>query len=221
VAAIAIVGILVHREFFQRANGQPSRQPEYVANWREAIPASRLVHGDPNARVMIVEFTDFECPICKRFQTLLNRVDSIYPSGVSHSFVHFPLSIHAHALGAARAAECANNVGRFASAVNLIFSNQESVAKGQWSFFPSGLGLADDPQFGRCLADTVTPPFVRQGLDVGVKMKVAGTPTVLLNGWRYPGMPSDTEFVRAVGDLLAGRKPYREFPAKAINAAQQ
>jgi hypothetical protein len=51
---------------------------------------------------------------------------------------------------------------------------------------------------------------------LGKQQDVRGTPTVILNGWRYGAPPQDSELVRAVRDILHGRPPYPGFPAKAL-----
>jgi len=50
---------------------------------------------------------------------------------------------------------------------------------------------------------------------------IRGTPTVFVQGWRYLGMPSDAEMIRAIRDLLAGKQPYKGFPKSAVAAVHQ
>jgi hypothetical protein len=71
------------------------------------------------------------------------------------------------------------------------------------------------------MADSSARPMVTAGLAMGRKFELIGTPLVLLNGWRYGVAPSDTELVRAIGDLLAGRKPYKDFPTSALGVRAQ
>jgi hypothetical protein len=51
-------------------------------------------------------------------------------------------------------------------------------------------------------------------------MNVSATPTVFINGWRYGVVPADSELARAVGDLLAGRRPYHGYPKAALTASR-
>ena len=215
MAAIALVGVLVHREFFQAS--PPGERSRFEADWGQALSASHLL-GDPGAPVAIVEFTDLECPFCRRFHASLLKIRERYPTEVSYSLVHYPLAQHAHSLAAARAAECADRAGKFAEALDEMFSHQDSLSNVSWRWLARALGLADDRRFVSCVADTTTPPSVRAGLAVGSKMGIRGTPTVFVNGWRYAGTPSDTEMVRAIGDMLAGRPPYKGFPRSAMRA---
>jgi protein-disulfide isomerase len=164
-----------------------------------------------------VEFSDLECPFCGHFHLkALAPLLAKHGNEVRVAYVHFPLDFHEEALDAARTVECAQNQGRFKEAVDFIFKNQKSLGKQPWSWFAQGATLGDTVAFNRCMADTSAMPLIASGKSLGTKMEVTGTPTVLLNGWRYAGAPSDTEITRAVEDLLAGRRPYKKFPEEGL-----
>jgi protein-disulfide isomerase len=215
-AAAAMTVVLVHREFFAAAPvGPPSRVSSYVSEWRQYTAVGRTV-GDSQAPVTILAFSDLQCPFCARFHAAVRRVQQKYPDRVRYSFVHYPLTNHPQALAAARAVECARASDRFAEAIDFVFANQDSLGRRDWIWFGRGAGFTDTVRFRRCMTDTTTVPIIRAGLELGAKVAVRGTPTVLLNGWRYGDVPSDTELIRATGDLLAGRKPYRGFPQSGL-----
>jgi len=216
VTALAAVGILVvmfHREFgrssaVQRVAGQSG----YYGQWKDLIPAGHLI-GNPAARVTVVEFTDLECPFCRRFDEVLRRTREEYPNDLNYVFVHFPLSMHRFAKSAARAAECATPFGKFDEAVRTIFAKQDSLGLKTWASFASDLQLRDTAAFQRCASTSWPVERVEAGLAAGAKMGIHATPTILLNGWRYGSVPADSELARAVGDILAGRKPYPNYGA--------
>jgi protein-disulfide isomerase len=60
--------------------------------------------------------------------------------------------------------------------------------------------------------------MIDRGIRAGEKLGVRGTPAVFLNGWRYPGVPPEADFLQAVDDLVAGKVPFDGFPATAVNA---
>jgi NhaA family Na+:H+ antiporter len=215
VAAVAMAMALIHQEFFPSKVPGQRRPSEYVANWRTMLPASRLI-GSADARVTIVEFTDLQCPFCRRFNKALATVRERYPSQTATAFVHFPLAGHDQARPAARAAECASAAGRFSEAIDFLFEMQDSLGKKPWSWFAKGSGVKDTTQFARCMADTTAVVKIAAGLASGKQADVKATPTILVNGWRFGGVPSDTELVRAVGDIIAGRKPYKGFPSSGL-----
>jgi len=70
------------------------------------------------------------------------------------------------------------------------------------------------------MVDSLATRRVASGLALAAKEGINGTPTVILNGWRYGVPPSDTELVRAIGDILAGRRPYKGFPAEEVVRAR-
>lgn len=220
LAGLGVGVAFVHREFFPPpppAYGPP--KPEFVADWRSMVPAGRRV-GPTDAPVTIVEFTDLQCPFCRRFNSALRAARQRYPNELSVVAVHFPIRGHQYAHAAARAVECAAIGGKAFPVIDTIFGAQDSLGRKPWSWFAKGAGVVDTISFARCMADTTTRPLVAAGLEMGKKFEVIGTPTVLLNGWKYAVPPSDTELVRAIGDIIAKRKPYKDFPASALTPVQ-
>jgi len=213
LAALAIAVVELHREF----GPQPAsrNRAEYVADWRSMLPTAHMV-GDQQAPITIIEFTDLQCPFCRRFNSALASARVKYPNKIATAFVHFPLNGHGQAEAAARAVECAAASGRFGEAVDFVFEKQDSLGKQPWTWFAAGAGVRDTLSFVHCMADSGVRRNVQAGLTLGKKIGVTGTPTVLLNGWRYSGTPSDTELVRAVGDLLSGKRPYKDFPKNGL-----
>lgn len=217
IAALGLAGLLIHREF---RPSQPTRStentPRFVPDWEIVLPAGRTV-GNLQAPVMVAVFSDLECAFCKRFHKSLQAVIAKYPEQVAYSFIHFPLLPNKHAVEAAQIAECASLSGRFSDALDFIFAHQDSLGARDWWWFADGIGIADSSAFNRCITDPAAGDMIQRGLAAGARMGVRGTPIIFLNGWRYPGAPSDEEFSRAVDDLVAGREPYKDFPAAAVN----
>ena len=217
LAAAGTGAAMVHREFFKQpiAVNRADAPSVYLPNWRELVAAVRLV-GDSNAAIKIIEFTDFECPFCRLFNTSLHTVQKQYAESVAYILVHRPLPMHRFAKPAAIAAECASSFGRFVPAVDLLFEKQDSLGLKSWKSFAAEAGIQDTSQFANCMDAMGNAPMgaqVARGLEAAEKLGIRSTPTVILNGWRYSQPPSDTELVRAVSDLLAGKQPYPGFPS--------
>lgn len=214
-AALCVAGLAAYR--YVAPPGEQSRpRAGYVDEWRELLPAARFVGGNPRAPVTIIEFSDFECPVCRAFHGVMKGVLARFPDHISHSFAHFPLPTHLSALRAARHAECAALSGKFREAVDSLYANQERLGATTWPWITSLIPTDQRGAFERCTEENATPPMVVQGVNAGRALGITGTPTILVNGWRYPGMPADSEFVRVVEDLVAGKRPYPEFPAAAV-----
>lgn len=111
-------------------------------------------------------------------------------------------------------------MGKFSEALDAIFANQDSLVNSEWPWFFAGLRPKETAEVRQCLADAAAPPLIQAGRDMGTRIGVRGTPAVLLQGWRYPGMPSDSEMTRAIRDLLAGKQPYKGFPRGAVPSRQ-
>ncbi len=211
VAAVVIAVALVHREFFPaagaRASAAPQGPPVYLADWKDLLAGS-VVLGDSNATVQVIEFTDLECPFCKRFNAVVRSVRAKYGRGVSLAVVHLPLEMHRFARPAARAVECAGAESRFESLFNLIYEKQDSLGLKSWGSFAAEAGVRDTAAFLRCAAVATPNPRIERGVALANKVGATGTPTVFVNGWRYASPPDQAELDRVVSVLLSGKNPF-------------
>lgn len=210
ISAVVIAGVLVHREFFERREGyatpNPSDPPTYVKDW-EKLPGEGIVVGRAAAPVMVVEFSDLECPFCRKFHEVLLNMRRSFGDSVAYTFIHFPLPGHANAYPAARAAECAHSQGRFDAFITEIFAAQDSLGQKTWSAFARESMVADTARFASCVTDTARVVRIDRGRALGALLKVRGTPTVIVNGWQFPTPPSDSQMRRIVANVLQGKKP--------------
>jgi len=167
------------------------------------------VKGNPNAAVTIVEFSDFQCPFCKRFadQTLpsLQR-DYIDTGKVNFVYRDFPLdNIHPNARTAHIAAECADEQEGFWQYHDILFEKQgqwarQSAAEANDSFkqFASDVGL-DLTSFSSCLDSQSFADEVNKDYLEGVNYGITGTPTFFIGN-------AKDGFVK-----LSGAQPYDVF----------
>ncbi len=217
-AAVVICGLLVRRELPEPPTHEPNAPSGYFPEWRSMLRAGRT-SGSDSARVVIVEFSELECPFCKRFHAGLSRLRARYPHQIAHTFIHFPLPFHSNAPAAAAAAECAHEQGRFEPMIDAVFENQSQLGLREWGWFAEQAGVPDALRFQACIMRPEAPPLVAAGAELGKSMQVLGTPTVFFNGWRINGALPDTQLVRVVEDLLAGRKPFKRFPESALDVS--
>ena len=85
------------------------------------------MRGQPDAKITLVEFMDFQCPFCARVQPTLQQIRDTYGDQVRVVFKHLPLSFHPKAPGAATVAEAAHRQGKFWEMQELIFANQGTL----------------------------------------------------------------------------------------------
>ena len=210
IAALAIAASAVRRTFFPPpAAPAPSggTRPEFLSSWKEALPIGIRI-GDSTAPVTIVEFADLECPACRGFHPVLRSVMKAHPHDVSAVYVSYPLPMHRFALGAARAAECAYRYGRFREWVDVVYDKQDSLGLKSWGSYAREAGLFDTAAISNCAKDPVPVPRIQAGRAFGGKIHVTGTPTVIVNGWRFPYTPGEEELTKVVEAIAKGRVPF-------------
>lgn len=162
--------------------------------------------GSPDASVVVVEYSEFQCPFCKRFadETLAQLAAQYIETGrVRWYFRHFPLRArHPHADAAAEAAECAGEQGQFWQMHRQLFAHQANLERANLERQARSLGLSF-PQFSECMSGRMTGK-VQQDLDSGTALGVTGTPTF------FVGLRVDGNSVR-VEDRVVGAVPLSRF----------
>ena len=144
------------------------------------------VLGPPNARITLVEFSDFQCPYCTKAVGQLKAVMRVFPSDVKLIFKEFPLDSHSQAAGAALAAIAAHHQGKFWPMHDAMFENHNDLSRKSLLAIAGGVGL-DMKRFITDLDAPDTKRTVAHDMADGEKAGVEGTPTVFINGRRYNG----------------------------------
>lgn len=147
--------------------------------------------GDKQAKVVIAEFSDFQCPSCAAAMTVLKNIESAYGTSVRVVYKHFPLERHhLHARQAARAVECAGRQGRFWELGDLLFSRQlewsETTDPDFTLKYAAQVGL-DTKALQACLADPAIDAAIDADKKEGEDNWVGSTPTFFINGKRFVG----------------------------------
>jgi protein-disulfide isomerase len=211
-AAVAIAAVVAWGQFIAEPsqlgidNSQPG-QPEFYDDWVSMVSKGILI-GDTAAPIKILEFVDLECYFCSHhYQTHLQEVKERFGATVAVVFIHLPLEGHRFAKLAARAAECAERQGRFAEFVEAVFNEQDSIGHKAWSSYGRDAGIIDSFQYDQCLASDRAFARIDSGLALAQRAAIRSTPTVLVNGWRFPSPPTAHTLSAAIEDLLAGREP--------------
>lgn len=170
------------------------------------------VLGDKNAKVVIVDFSDFECPFCKQYfdQTFIQlKKDYIDTGKVAYYYRHFPLSFHPAAKPSALASECANEQGKFWEFHDLVFTEQAKIT-GQTpegtiqalKAFAANLNL-NTTQFNSCLDLEKYKDNVDKDVKEGGVAGVSGTPTFFINGVSLVGAQPYASFKTAIDQELS------------------
>lgn len=211
VSAAGVAGALVKREFFS-ASPVASAVPKarFVNTWKRTIPVGQVM-GDTTAPVQIVEFADLECPYCRDFHEVLLRTLAKHGTSANVVFVHFPLPQHRFAIPAARAAECASEQSRFKEFLTAVYRKQDSLGLKSWTGYATDAGVGDLARFERCATNSEIPRRIAAGRTLGEEFGISGTPTIIVNGYRFAYPPTEIQLDETIADILAGRRPKAPF----------
>lgn len=139
--------------------------------------------GEKTARLTIVEFMDYECPVCSRhFRDVLPQLEAEYikTGRVRYVLRDYPLEpIHPHAFKAAEAARCAGDQGKYWEMHDQLLGNQRALTPKDLPEHARVLGL-DVPSFQQCLDSGQYEEEIRKDIEAGLRAGVRGTPTFYL-----------------------------------------
>jgi len=189
------------------ADDPPAYSPKDVAF---AVPFdSAAALGNPNATVVLMEFGDYECEMCRMFaHETMGRIEKEYvkTGKVAVLFRDHPLKTHPRAFAAATAARCASDAGkRWPMSERLL---KDPVALSDEDLRKAALAAGLSPgAYEKCVSDPATAEKIRRGMSEAADMGVVGTPMFLV-GVHRPGEAK----VRAIR-MVEGAVPYEVFQA--------
>ncbi len=163
--------------------------------------AGAPIRGPESAAVTIVEFSDFQCPFCKRVTPTLDQIRREYGDRVRIAFKHLPLDIHPAAMGAHVAAEAAHRQGRFWEMYERIFANQQQLAPAQFETYAREIGL-DLARFQRDVASSELRARVETDKELASSLEVTGTPGFFVNGRFLSGAQPFESFKKLIDEEL-------------------
>lgn len=171
-----------------------------------SIDDTDITFGPKDARVKIVEYSDFQCPYCKSFQTDVKKVLKEYDGQVLFVYKHLPLSFHAQAENAALASSCANEQGKFQAYSDNLFARQDEWSKtvGTQKFkdYSWRFGL-NGREFAKCLDTKKYQDKVALDKAEAASFFISGTPGTFVNGTFLPGAVGYDALKQAIDAELA------------------
>jgi protein-disulfide isomerase len=156
--------------------GRPDPGRRYSVN-TQGSPSK----GKADAKLAIVEFSDFQCPFCRRVNPTLEQIEKEYGDKVRIVFKHLPLEMHAKAPAAHAAAEAAHQQGKFWEMHDLIFSNQDAMSPEKYVEYAKQLKL-DVAKFEKDLASGQVKARIDADMQEAGRLGVTGTPAFFVNG---------------------------------------
>ncbi len=173
-------------------------EPKRVAVSSSGHPAL----GAKDAPVTIIEFTDFQCPFCKKTEDTLQQLRAKYGDKIRIVHMDFPLPFHSHALDAAKAGRCANEQGKFWQFRAAVFADQSKLAPADLKATAKTLGLSTG-QFDACLDKAKYESQIKTDVAAGEKVGVEGTPAFFIDGRPLTGAQPIPKFEEIIDDELA------------------
>ncbi|MDP1829944.1 MAG: thioredoxin domain-containing protein [Archangium sp.] len=168
---------------------------------RKSVDATGPSRGNAAAKVVIVEFADFECHFCAKAHETVMLVLKAYGDKVRLVFRHYPLSFHPKAPKAAEATACADEQGRFWELHDALFESQElDVDALKMQAKQAGV---DETKFASCLDSGRTAALVKRDVAAGQQVGVSGTPAFFINGFMLSGAQPEEAFRKVIDAELA------------------
>lgn len=141
------------------------------------------IKGDKNASITIIDYSDYQCPYCIKYDNTLNQIMSAYPTQVKWVYRHFPLPFHKAAKEASIAAEAAGSQGKYWEFHDKLVTNSQSDGRGlvedDLVKYAKELSLNVD-QFKKDLKDQKYINKVENDTASGNALKIQGTPASYL-----------------------------------------
>jgi protein-disulfide isomerase len=167
------------------------------------ISPSDNVEGNVKSPVVIIEYSDFECPACRFYYMVTKQLIVEFGDEVAFVYRNFPLiEIHPNAEAAARAAQAAGKQGKFWEMHNLLFEKQDEWAKAAdpeplFESYATLLNISMG-QFKTDIVSKEVTDLVRAERASAIKLKLQGTPTFFINGKKLDENPGSVEAFRAI-----------------------
>lgn len=158
--------------------------------------------GPKDAKITIIEFSDFQCPYCKRGKDTMDQVMKSYPNDVKVVFKHMPLPFHKEATPAAKASYAAMKQGKFWEFHDELFGNQQKLGADYYLEVAKSLGLNVD-QFKKDMESPEAEQSVKNDTELGQKNGIQGTPGFFVNGVAVRGAYPYEHFKKIVDRWLS------------------
>ena len=169
-----------------------------AVNWFDDKGASR--------KILLLEYSDFQCPFCKRVQETMVKLRKRYSKEVQFSYRHFPLPFHKEATPMAEAVECARDQGKFWQLHSLFYKTSEStpITSNLVMGLARRAGVKDIPAFHKCWIGGKYRARVHNDIQEGVSMGIQGTPAFIVGLY-------DKDMGTVSGEILSGAVAEENF----------
>ena len=184
--------------------GHVSFNLEKIPLWKTEITIGEaFTHDKKTSGVMLLEFSDYQCPFCLRNQEAVEQLIKQYPK-VNFVYKHLPLPIHKEATQAALGAECAREQGQFIPYHKKLFENQRKQYIADLEKYAQEINIADYSLFQECLKTKKYQYLIDSDLKQAQMLNITGTPTYIIGDYN---LQNDT----LVGEIVTGALPKKDI----------
>jgi protein-disulfide isomerase len=188
----------------KQAEAQKKEMEEQFKNPVKFDIGNAPVKGNPNAKITVVEFSDFQCPYCKRGMEVVEEILKAYPNDVKVAFKNLPLPFHDQARPAAKAALAAGKQGKFWEMYELLFLNQQELGDAGFAKFAAKLGLDMDKFKADAASAEIEAQIAKDEKDAE-ELGFNGTPAFLVGGVKVTGARPMPFFKEVIERIKAGK----------------
>jgi len=154
--------------------------------------------------VMVLEFSDYQCPFCSRIQPTISELRTIYEGRVAFGYRHSPLAFHREADEAAIAVECARDQGKFKPYHDILFKNYQTLQIKELNAYAREAGLTNLKRFNACLTEEKYRSRVENDQKAANEAGIKGTPGFVIGKYdRATGV--------VAGEIISGAQPRSVF----------
>lgn len=175
------------------------------------LSSNERITGNKDAKITLLEYSDFQCPACKAFHPVVKELVRKYAQDIRLVYRHFPLTqVHKNARAAALAAEAANMQGKFFEYHDTLFENQEewgalSDPTKKFVEYAKRLKL-DTTRFAEDMKSPQAAAKIKEDGDSALKVGIQATPTFILNGLKLTNLKSYADLEAAIKDEILKQK---------------
>ncbi len=165
---------------------------------------SAFLWGGKRETVMVLEFSDYQCPFCSRVQETVKQLRKTYRNKVAFGYRHSPLAFHKEADEAAIAVECARDQGKFKQYHEILFNNYRNISTMDFDRFAKEAGISNMKLFKSCLAKEEYRSRVENDQKAATEAGIRGTPGFVIGKYnRQSGIVN--------GEIISGAQPLEAF----------
>ncbi len=191
----------------QRMKSAETRLKDQVAQLKaEELLADSPLRGKAGSKLVLIEFSDFQCPYCGKAYETVKQFMTAHGQDVALVYKHLPLGeMHPQATNAALASWAAQQQGRFWEFHDAMFGSQDRLGEDFYVTTAKSLGL-DLARFDKDRASEAAKAAVQRDLDLAKKLGIQATPQFVMNSHPITGAAPLEEFEKVLGEVRAELK---------------